>query len=128
MDFLDRVKAEADILSLRKKVKELEAKPKDSICPCDWCSNFNDTKECPLAQTRQELHSLREQLAKSIHHYKELESKYRVMVSAIATKGLTKQELTNIITGSTLWNLGADSHQALSELVEAIHAKWRNDA
>ena len=32
----------------------------------------------------------------------------------------SKKRIAETITKSTLWNLGADSHQALSELTEAI--------
>lgn len=35
---------------------------------------------------------------------------------------LSRKDIVKIITSSTLWNLGADSHQALSELTESLLA------
>ena len=34
---------------------------------------------------------------------------------------LSREQITEIITTSTLWNVGKDGHNALSELVETLY-------
>ena len=37
---------------------------------------------------------------------------------------MNKQKITDIIANSTLWEIGKDGHNALSELVESLMEYW----
>ena len=40
---------------------------------------------------------------------------------------MNKQKITDIIANSTLWEIGKDGHNALSELVESLIKYWEQE-
>lgn len=46
---------------------------------------------------------------------------FKIKIAKFGTKNIPKEEIAKTITLSSLYNLGKDSHNALSELVESIY-------